>query len=314
MSEKGEKIVVIVAAVFLAVALCVMGYIRKNAGTKELAESALEYGDDIKESQGVEESYFVSIDGAESDIVIPLPGNVTKDTVRIEEDLKEMTMEIVLQDVEEGYYLEHKIQGNEGKIAQVFYRQGKRESELVFVLKDIYTADMEIKGDFISLRLSNPAEQYDRLVVLEGGCWEKEVFESLGKKDIKGLSNGDVAAANRLRADYFVSMSVDTWASEDHITIYYNDDYYIPEFDSRRFAELLEDAFAMRYGNGSVSLEKMEEGELAEAMVPSVMIECRIGMADAGEPGEADREKINTENGMLVADVLIKQYQEMEKQ
>lgn len=313
MTEKGEKVLAIVAAVFLAAAVCVMGYISKNADAEDFTENTGEYAEGLQESQGNEESYFVSIDGTEADIVIPLPGNGAKDTFRIEESLKDMTLEVILQDVEEQYYLEHKIQGNEEKISQVSYRQGKKESELIFVLKDIYTADVQIKGDSVFLRLCNPAEQYDRLVVVEGDCWEKEVFDSLEKMDIKGLANGDMMTANSLRADFFVSMSVDTWASGDEITIYYNDDYYIPEFDSRRFAELLKEAFGKRYGSGNVSIEKMEEGKLSEAMVPSVLIECRIEMPDAGAPDETDRKKINAENGMLVADVLMKQYQEMEE-
>lgn len=312
MTEKGEKLLAAVAAVFLAAAVCVMGYISKNADAEDFAENMGEYGEDLQESQGSEESYFVSIDGTEADIVIPLPGNVEADTFRIEESLKDLTLEVILQDVEEQYYLEHKIQGNEEKISQVSYLQGKKESELVFVLKDIYTADVQIKGNSAFLRLYNPAEQYDRLVVLEGSCWEEEVLDSLGKKDVKGLVNGDMMTANRLRADFFVSMSVDTWASGDQIIIYYNDDYYIPEFDSRHFAELLKDAFGKRYGSGNVSVERMKEGELSEAIVPSVLIECRLEMPDAGEPGKTEWKKINAENGMLVADVLLKQYQEME--
>lgn len=313
MTEKGEKILIIVTSVFLVGALCVMGYIRKHTSAEDFTESTGEYAEGAQETQDSEESYFVSIDGTEADIVIPLPNNGAKDTLRVEESLKDMTLEVILQDVEEDYYLEHKVQGNREKIAQVSYRYGSKESELVFVLKDIYAADVQVKEDTILLKLGNPAEQYDRMVVLEGRCWEKEVFDSLEKKEIKGLSEGDVMTANRLRADFFVSMSVDTWASEDEIIIYYNDDYYMPEFDSRHFAELLQAAFEERYGNGSVSVERTGEGELTEAMVPAVMIECHLGMPDAGEPGKTDREKINAENGMIVADVLIKQYQEMEE-
>ena len=312
MTEKGEKILVIIASVFLAAALCVMGYIRKNTSAEDFTESTEEYTEREQEFQDGKESCFVSIDGTEADIIIPLPGNGAKDTLRVEENLKDMTLEVVLQDVEEEYYLEHKVRGNEEKIAQVFYRYGNKESELVFVLKDIYTADVQIKEDSVSLRLCNPAEQYDRMVVLEGG-WEREVFDSLERKNIKGLSEGDVVTANRLRADFFVSMSLDTWASEDEIIIYYNDDYYIPEFDSRHFAELLQEAPEERYGSGNVRIERTEEGELAEATMPAVEIECRIGMPDAGEPGKTDREKINEENGMIVADVLTRQYQEVEE-
>lgn len=313
MTEKGEKILVIIASVFLAAALCVMWYIRKNTSTEDFTESTEEYAEGEQESRGSEESCFISIDGTEADIIIPLPNHGTKDTLRVEESLKDMTLEVILQDVEEEYYLEHKVQGNKEKIAQVSYRYGNKESELVFVLKDIYTADVQIKEDSVLLRLCNPAEQYDRMVVLEGGSWEREVLDSLEKKDIKGLSEGDVVTANRLRADFFVSMSVDTWASEDEIIIYYNDDYYIPKFDSRHFAELLQEAFAKRYGSGNVRIERTEEGELAEATMPAVMIECRLGVPDAGEPGETDREKINAENGMIVADVLTRQYQEVEE-
>lgn len=309
MTEKGEKILTAAAVAFLLLALFIMGYVRifteyDNAGEQTEAEAA---------SESIQEEYFVEVEGMETDIVIPLPDSQAKGSFQIEESLKDKTLEIVLQDVDEDYYYEHKVQGNGEKISQIRYQQRSKESSLLFVLEDIYIADVQVEGDAVWIKLQNPVEQYDRLVVLEGDCWEKSVTDRLETEDIKGLLTGDVATANALRSDFFISMSVETVAAEESIIIYYNDDYYIPEFDSRDLAELLEAKFADRYGKQNVIIEKAEDGDLAETMLPAVKVVCRMGALKEGETLAAARESFNKENGMLIADVLIGQYQEMEE-
>lgn len=309
MTEKGEKVLVFGAVVFLALALVTMFYARKSfenesPDEKDEADLAVE---------SIQEEYFVAIEGKEADIMIPLPDSGADEPFRIEESLKDKTLEIFLQDAEEDYYYQHKVQGNERKISQVRYQQGNKESSLKFTLKDIYITDVQVKGEALYITFEEPARQWDRLVVLEGDCWEEAVTDQLEKQKIMGLVSGDVHTANELRTDFYLFMSVETAAEKEHITIYYNDDYFIPEFDSRNLAELLEAEFAERYGEQNVTVEKTEEGQLGEAMMPAVRIVCRMSAPDEGVPRDEAIESFNQENGMLIAEALIKRYQEMEE-
>lgn len=309
MTEMGEKVLVFGTVVFLVLSLATMFYARKSFGNESLEEESEE--DSAVES--IQEEYFVAIEGKEADIIIPLPDTEAEEPFRIEESLKDKTLEIFLQDAEEDYYYKHKVQGNERKISQVRYQQGNKESSLKFVLKDIYITDVQVKGEAVYLTFEDPASQWDRLVVLEGDCWEEDVTGQLEKQNIKGLVSGDVHTANELRTDFYLFMSVEAVAEKEHITIYYNDDYFIPEFDSRTLAELLEEKFAEQYGEQNVAVEKTEEWELGEAMVPAVRVVCSMSAPDEGEPREAAIERFNQENGMLVAEALIERYQEMEE-
>ncbi len=309
MTEKEERILTTCIVIFLMIAMIFMYVMRNSYGIENMRE---ESEADLTES--IQEDYFVAIEDKEADIIIPLPDREADEPFYIEESLKDKTLEIFLKDAKEDYYYEHKVQGNERKISQVRYQQGDKESSLKFTLKDIYVTDAQIKGNAVYLKLQKPAELWDRLVVLEGGCFEEDVLTRLEKKDIKGLLNGDVSTANELKTDFYLFMSMETAAEKEHINIYYNDDYFIPEFDSRSLAELLEAEFVKVYGEENVHIEKTEKWELGEAMMPAVRVVCTMSTSDEGEPGEAAVQSFNRKNGMLIAETLISKYQEMEEE
>lgn len=308
MTEKGEKVLVFGTVVFLVLALATMFYVRRSFGNEGMEEAEADAS-----VESIQEEYFVAIEGKEADIIIPLPDMEDEETFRIEESLKDKTLEIFLQNAEEDYYYKYKVQGNERKISQVRYQQGNKESSLKFTLKDVYVTDVQVKDEAVYLTFKEPASQYERLVVLEGDCWEGAVTDRLEKQNIKGLVSGDIYTANELRTDFYLFMSVEAGAEKEHISIYYNDDYFIPEFDSKSLAEILEAEFAEQYGQQNVTVERTEEWELGEAMVPAVRVVCTMCAPDEGEPGETAIESFNQKNGMLIADALIKRYQEMEE-
>jgi len=308
MTEKEESFLTTCIVIFLMIAMGFMYVMRNSYGTENMREES-----EADPAESIHEDYFVAIEDKEADIIIPLPDRETEEPFYIEESLKDKTLEIFLEGAKEDYYYEHKVQGNERKISQVRYQQGEKESSLKFTLKDIYVTDAQIKGNALYLKLQKPTEQWDRLVVLEGGCFEEDVLNRLEKEDIKGLLNGDIYTANELKTDFYLFMSVETAAEKDHINIYYNDDYYIPEFDSRSLAELLETEFVKVYGKENVHIEKTDKWELGEAMMPAVRVVCTMSTSDEGEPGEAAVQSFNQENGMLIAETLIGKYQEMEE-
>jgi post-segregation antitoxin (ccd killing protein) len=111
----------------------------------------------------------------------------------------------------------------------------------------------------------------------------------------------------------FVSLSMDTTADETGIRIYYDDDYAIPLFGSRELAEVLAEAFANQYDEKQVAVIKTADWELSDAMVPAVRVVCSMAAADGEEITADVRERWQEENAELIAETVIKQYQEMEE-
>ncbi len=306
MTEKGEKILIAVAACFLVISLVVMGYImifHKGESKDRIAGTESE--------ERIEADYFIAMDGKEWDIVIPTPYQETNDLFHIEENLKDHTIEIVMSGLEEDYYYEHQVQGNEEKISQVRYQQDEDETRLRFALKDIYVTEVRQMGGDICLRLESPMDSYEHLIVLEGFSDDGK-FADLEKQNVKCLLNGDVLVANDVRADYFISLSVEATSEQNQITIYYNDDFFIPDFDSKSLAELLEAGLAKIYGSDCVKIVKTDNHGLAEAMLPAVKIVGKVNV-----PPETDMRESLASFGSGIENVVItvmtEQYQETEE-
>lgn len=305
MTEKGEKLLIAVTACFLVISLLVMGYImifHKGESDNRIA--------DTENEERIEAEYFVSMTGKEWDIVIPTPYQESNNLFDIEENLKERTVEIIIYGLEEDYYYEHQVQGNEEKISQVRYQQDEDETRLRFALKDIYITEVRQTGGEICLRLENPVERYEHLVVFDGFT-DSTKFSDLEKLNVKGLTNGDVMTANDVRADYFISLSVETTLEDNQIIIYYNDDFFIPDFDSKSLAELLEQGLAQVYGSDCVKVLKTDNHGLAEAMLPAVKIVGKVNV-----PPETDMRESLASFGSSIENVVIngitEKYQETE--
>ncbi|MGN0133005.1 MAG: hypothetical protein ACI4AA_11235 [Lachnospiraceae bacterium] len=314
MTENGEKILIRITAVFLILAVAAMGYIRSLQRAE--AGSAEENW-----TLGIREECFEAISGKEADIIIPLP-ETGSEQFRVEENLKDRMLTVVLENVEEDYYQQYKIRGNEEKISQVLCRQNGGETELQFILNDIYEADIQVKENELHLKLESPSEQWDKIVVLEGDNWNEEAVDRLEENGIKGLMSGDIKTANELRADFYLSLSIEySYADEQRrqdgsaaeIVIYYNDDYFIPDFDSRAYAEMLQRYLAEEYGAENIRLVKSTEWDLADAMIPAVKIICQWenGTA-AGEESETGLQKKDL--SVSVAEAIILRYEEMDEQ
>lgn len=321
MTEKGEKLLVRLTFAFLVIAFAVMGYIRSLERTgAENAKEAM--------AAGIVAEGFEAIGREDADIVIPLPDE-RSDGYYVEEDLTNQKLKVVIEGVREEYFYQNPVKGNEEKISQVLYRQNLGETQLQFILNDIYETDVRVRGNELCLTLENPAEQWDKIVVLDGKGWTEEAVECLEEQGIKGLVSGDVRTANELRADFFLSLAVDEVsgsgqqgegeASDRGITIYYNDDYFIPDFDSKAYAEALQQYLASDYGGENVRIMKTTEWDLDDAMLPAVKIVCVPGAegktvgSDEAER-ETDREEVDLEHiAVSAAKATLLQYQEMEE-
>ncbi|MCH5281958.1 MAG: hypothetical protein J1E61_10870 [Lachnospiraceae bacterium] len=304
MSEKGEKLLYMAASVFLILSVSVMVFVNRGAEAGETDE-----GTEITEP--IREAYFEAVDGNEGDIIIPLPEGEAGTQYHIEEKIGAMELEVILGPVEEEFFHQNKIRGNEDKIRQVLCLHEKEKTSLVFNLRHIYESEAAIQDGMLYLKLEDPVNQYDRIVVLAGesGAWQEEAKNRLQEKKIKGFSSGDVAMANELHADFFVGFEQEPVRrgeggeipAVNMITICYNDDYFIPDFDSGDLAAFLYEYYSQET-DWEIRLVKSSDPELLEAMIPGVKVVYNLTESTGDSPQ------------LLAVDALIGKYEEMEEE
>lgn len=305
MSERGEKLLYVAACIFLILSVSVMVFVNRGAeaGKVETAEGA-------EITEPIREAYFEAVDGREGDIIIPLPGGEADALYHIEERMGAMELEITLGPVEEEFFHQNKIRGNEEKIRQVLCLHEKEKTSLVFDLRHIYESEAVIQDGLLYLKLVDPTNHYDKIVVLggESGTWQEEAKDRLQEEKIKGFTSGDVSMANQLHADFFVGFAKEPVRQDggedvsavNVVTICYNDDYFIPDFDSSDLAAFLYEYYSQET-DWEIRLVKSSDPELREAMIPGVKVVYSLTESTKDSPQ------------LLVVDALIDKYEEMEE-
>lgn len=313
MTAKGEKILTTIT--FLLIILCIaifaFGYNQKS--TQTLAASEQVVSENV-----IREEYFEPIYGMEADIIISLPKD-EKGRFYIEEGFSEKEIRIVFENVEEDFFYQNKVRGNQEKIRQVYFVKDGTQTTLVFALKQIYKGRMLTKDGQISFQLQNPAERYERIFVFDGVSEEdREMLSDLLEPEMAVFFGGGIEAANELRADGYVCLekqvrhedtSLPDSAAE--VVIYYNDAYYIPQFDSRDFAQLLKEHYEEQKPDWKVMITASDDELLGDARVPAVKIVYRT--LQNGEDSESVR-VADEEIQAILAEALIKQFGKMEEE
>lgn len=306
MSEKGEKLLYMAACIFLILSVSVMVFINRGteAGEVEIAKEA-------EITEPIREAYFEAVDGKEGDIIIPLPAGGADAEYYIEERMSAMELEVTLGPVEEEFFHQNKIRGNEEKIRQVLCLHEREKTSLVFDLRHIYESEALVQDGMLYLKLEDPANHYDKIVVLggESGTWQEEAENLFQEEKIKGFTSGDVAMANELHADFFVGFKKEPLrqnegeetAAVNVVTICYNDDYFIPDFDSADLAAFLYECYS-RETDWEIRLVKSSDPQLSEAMIPGVKVVYSLTESAGDSPQ------------LLAVDALIGKYEEMEEE
>lgn len=317
MTEKGEKLLILAAGLFLALSAGVVVFIYQ---LKE-SESVLppEGQEALEETIGGE--YFEAAAGEDADIMIPLPEG--EEQFYIEESAGGKKLAVILYGVEEDFFAENKIRGNEEKISRIQLVREQEAASLIFTFYHVYEAEASREGGEIRLKLISPVTGYEKIIVMDGVSEKsrEETKEAFAPYEIKGIFDGDVEAANELRADCFVSLEEKKGAYEadnygnngsttqngTEIVIYYNDDYFIPEFDSRSLAEIFRDYYNELHDEWTVVLVKSDDPDLKDAMVPAVKIVYRLPRRISEESAE-DEDLYGDQVERLTVDALLLQY------
>lgn len=329
MTEKGEKLLAVAAFLFAALFIGSMILVRNMDVNARVAEQIVSEND--IEAESIREEYFETIELAEADIVIPLPEGL-EDTVEIREIPLEKRIEIVMGDEDESFFHRNKIQGNEEKISSVFFSKVQGQTSLVFMLSHFYETETEIVGNEIRMTLENPADVYDRMIVLDDtfAQWEERIDGETEPYHMKAFVSGNMEEANGIRADCFVSLQKEIMAetgdqtedatiedsgaeNEVEIVIYYNDDYFIPEFSSGDLAQVLMDYFLKAHETWNISISRSNDSQLSQAMIPAVKVVCTMPAQAVEDKEEETGNQWDESIEKLTIDALLDQFQGMDE-
>lgn len=317
MTEKGEKLLILAAGLFLALSIGVVLFVYQLDESKAAAP---EDGKGAAEDT-IGGGYFEAAVGEDADIVIPLPDG--KEQFHIEESAGGKKLTVTLDEVEEDFFALNKIRGDEEKISRIQLIREQEAASLIFTFYHVYEADASFDKGELRLKLTSPMASYEKIIVMDGGSelFREETEKAFEPYGIKGIFDGDVAGANELRAECFVSVEEksgaygagnygerdNTLQDKTEIAIYYNDDYFIPEFDSRSLAELFRDYYNEFHDEWTVILVKSDDADLKGSMVPAVRIVYRMPQempAETKEDGAVREDSVER----LTIDALVLQY------
>ena len=318
MTEKGEKLLILAAGLFLALAVVVVTILYRMDESEFIAEGSGE--EHTEETIGGE--YFEAAAKEDADIVIPLPEG--EEQFHIEEGAGGKKLTVMLDEVEEDFFARNKIRGNEEKISRIQLIKEQEATSLIFTFYHIYEADVSLEEGEVHLRLTSPMAGNEKIIVVDGISedFRKEMEQAFEPCEIKAIFNGDIKAANELRAECFVSVERErsvvygkdgygtgenAGGPQTEIVIYYNDDYFIPEFDSRSLAEIFQGYYNEFHDDWAVVLAKSDDTDLRDAMVPAVKIVYRVPYRAAEE---TEDEKSSDEESVegLTINALLLQY------
>lgn len=322
MTAKEERILAAIA--FIMVSLCIGIVIWKYRWSD--GSTPVSSAEAVSENM-IWEPYFEPAYGTKADIVIPLPTDLNGEFY-IEETLSKKEIRIVFENVEEAFFYQNKIQGNQEKIDRIYFVKEADRTSLVFLLKHIYEGKTVHKEQEISFELQSPAELYERIFVFDG-IWEKnrEQLSEMLAPEMTGIFGGGIQTANELRADCFVSLikeevtlkksgALPADKGQDgsaEAIIYYNDAYYIPQFGSKELAYMLRDAYERAQPEWKVTVMACEDKGLKAARVPAVKIVYQAYQsADALEAG--DTGMLDQEVQSLFTEALAEHFGKLEKE
>lgn len=216
---------------------------------------------------------------------LPLP-NATSDGYVLEQDLRAKELTITVYEVDGSYYEKNRLKGDINCFSSVTYEYLDGQGVFVFRLSDVYDIKEQIVDGQLDVSLTRPQDSGTPIVVLEGGCFENTDYEVLKSQGVCVLDNGDCEVANEVRADFYVICQTLEASPEgpDKVTIYYNNRFAIPDFDSYDFALYLSDALRVQDATLLVDVAYSEDERLASAMEPAVYLQYQPG--DADEQGD----------------------------
>lgn len=247
-----------------------------------------------------------SVSGVFRSFRVPLPKGIRAENVTMENRYLDRELLLYIQGGDEGFYEEHSISGDIEPVLSSQEEQQKDGVLLRFRMNRVLEYKSTMEGSDLTINWYEPGELYDYVVVLDpagGGEETGNVGSSLREKDVTlqvakqvqsrlSLQNvrlyctrtEDVSVspearaqlAEEVKADFYIRLSVSADPEDADaygITGIYNDEFYIPGFDSPALADLLTRETATASSNRATGLEAAgEESVLRLIKAPAAEI------------------------------------------
>lgn len=344
MSDRLQRLTLIFAALFFLTSMGIMlVYARdKVIVVADVAQDQIGSGA-VPETENVYALDLESAKDADRQICIPLKSGQKAESIFIENRYMTRELWVSIDGCEADFYGEKAVRGDMAEVEAGTYEKTQTGVLLKFKLQDVYECKNVLKDDELYIELVKPREIYEKIVVIDAACggtdsgagqgeWtEKAVALDVAKRlkekldvldmkvyytrteDMNVTAADRIALANAVKADMFISIGAA--AEPDDKTKYgteavYSDTFFIPDFDSARLADVVEQEVVMQIsgrGNGLIAADEDTE-VVQKAMVPATII--RLGyLSNPQEAALLAREDYRQRAAEGIYNAILKVYE-----
>jgi len=271
---------------------CIIGIISMGAMLLTAADKVIVIADAGREQATpvVEDSPELFMGGAlllERDgsslrqLVIPLETGVKAENVVMENRYMERELWIYIKQADPSFYETNAIVGDLTWVQDAAYEAQEDGVILKLTMSDVMEYHSTLENDSLKLAFSHPYELYDGIVVIDpvGGGITCEIVKQLQKKindpkikvyytrtEEKNVTvNNCLKLAEAVGADLYLQIGVSVNQEDSSvygIQTFYNEEYFIPDFGSVQWADLVTRKVTIAASNRAVGLQTAEENSM----------------------------------------------------
>ena len=330
MTNQEMKKVLVKASIFAAVSIALMLYrsATKHIMITDAAGTIIDRGES-EDSYNLLVDRQVP-QGKENTLIIPLPKSVSSDDIVLEDRYVDHEVCIYIDSREDGFYMDNAVVTDLDIIdSAVCLKENDTGNVcLDFKLKDFYANEISLTdASTMEVRFFKPSDRYDHIVLIDPvgggidtGYFTDELVEKTVTLDVaqalKARADkesddnirfyftriGDAqvslekrkALINDCQADLFIQISVDQNPDGviNGITTYYNDKFFLRNYNNGQFADTLERSVAGKTLSEACGVFPMLEDD--ELLGASTIPSARVSVGNIS--GDSDAERLSEDN------------------
>lgn len=296
MYDKLMKHMAVGSVIFFIFAMIVMLYAAFHTTAIIKKEPVMNKETELAKSEDIKELAIAPDQNEQEYLCIPLSADTTEEQLTLEANYVEQQLFITIDGLDEDFYENNRITGNNSHIEKILCSYGKGKIKLQLQLSGLYEHNAFCKNSLLYLEFSSPREQYDKIIVIDADNSSGDIplsivkclKEKLDKTDIKtyytrlDASNPSkdkrVALANLSKADMLIGVRVNEEIEkpEEHgIQTVYNASFFIPLLSSVDLADIMEKNVCRETGSTARGLIPADANRILvnNASVPVSVIE-----------------------------------------
>lgn len=271
MTKLGEKIVIAVSLTCLCIFFGIIWFANKWVEDELPIEdvASIDTAQEEPEESEFREAGFVTEGAREGELSVTLGKHCKKDDIYSQDDLEKKEIILYLPGMSQDEVVKDSVVADTNAVAGIKTMQQGDVLKLEIQMKNVCEYSFKTEGNQLKVKTENVSQKYSEIIVISGFTEEEQT--ALTKMDTaKVFYSDDVAFANEVRADAFLIFDQDLYEKQQEI-IMYNDEYFLPDYDSRDLSRSMEQAY-QKNGITDVTTVYVEDQLLEEAMVPAIRI------------------------------------------